>query len=349
VSRPVQPDPVESLLAGYVEQGWMPGAVWWVEGPNGPLSRGALGHATTLPAPERARISTPYDLASLTKMLVTAPLLVLMDQDGVLSLDAPVGGFVPELSGSDYAEASLRELASHTARLPAWSPLYVGAGSMEGYVRKIADLPPAVRPGATLYSDLGFILLGAVIERVSGIGLDPLFAKRIALPLGLRRTGYAGVPELFADAAATELGNGYERNLAGDPRASHDWRTQLLRGEVHDANAHGLGGVAGHAGLFGVAEEVAKIARAFLRLIPVPGTEGRTVGLVVAAHSTAARGALPDTAVGHTGFTGTSLWLDPSAGRIFLLLTNRVHPTVEERDFQTVRREFHRVAASLPG
>jgi CubicO group peptidase (beta-lactamase class C family) len=206
------------------------------------------------------------------------------------------------------------------------------------------------------YSDLGYILLGATLERAGGRSLPRLFAETVARPLGLTHTRYAGSSPPLDGAAATERGNAYERGLAGERGRNFAWRTHVLRGEVHDANAARLGGAAGHAGLFGTAEEVARLAREILeprslrlgeparRRLLDPSAGGRTVGFVTAATSSAARGILPPVAPGHTGFTGTSLWLDPDRGRLFVLLTNRVHPEVGPRDFQLVRRAFHRTA-----
>jgi CubicO group peptidase (beta-lactamase class C family) len=204
-------------------------------------------------------------------------------------------------------------------------------------------------------------LLGVVLERMMRRRLDELFDERIARPVGLLRTGFAAGGREFPDAAATEQGNHYERALAGQSGAGHRWRDAIPRGEVHDANAHGLGGVAGHAGLFGTAEEVVRLGNEILRpnVLPIdararerllrvaPPGDGRTVGMVTAAWSSAGRGILPDDAPGHTGFTGTSLWLDPAADRCYVLLTNRVHPRVPARDFQWVRRGFHRLAVRL--
>lgn len=339
----------------------MPGATWWVEGPAGPLSRGAVGSAVLEPQAEPVAESTPFDLASLTKPLCTAVLLLLCRQDGLLDLDEPVGSYLDALRGSRYGGASLRLLAHHAAGFPAWRPLYLSASSLEQYLERIAATPPAVPPGRTLYSDLGYIALGAVLQEVAGRPLERLFAERIAAPLGLKRTGFPAPPSRFADAAATERGNEFERALAGEEGRDHGWPSQILRGMPHDGNARALGGAAGHAGLFGPVAEVAAIARELLRpgalpltaesrrqlLEAAPGGAGRTVGLVAAAQARAARGVLPDGAPGHTGFTGTSLWLDPSRGAFHVLLANRVHPTVPERGFDFVRRGFHRLAAAL--
>ncbi len=343
-------DRIHRLLEDCVVDGWMPGATWCIRQGDRRVTAGAVGASVDL--------ATPFDLASLTKPLATAPLLVLAEQEGRLDLDAPVETFLPELAGSRYAEQSLVALATHRAGLPAWSPLCASASDLSGYVERIACMPAAVPPGRTLYSDLGYILLGAILERAAGIPLDRLFRQRIAEPIGLSRTGYAGRSDGFRDAAPTETGNRYERAMAGSAGTDYRWRRQSIRGEVHDANAWGLGGIAGHAGLFGTVDEVARLggellegqtlpigSRARRRLLEVasPGA-GRTVGFVTAGSSRAACGILPESAPGHTGFTGTSIWLDPDRRRVFVLLTNRIHPRVANRDFQRVRRAFHRVA-----
>jgi CubicO group peptidase (beta-lactamase class C family) len=344
-----------------VREGRIPGAGWWIEGPQGVLDHGACGSAAVVPRSVRVGSETAFDLASLTKPLCTALLLVLLEQDGVLDLREPVGDHVEEWRGSPLASRSLLALATHTAGLPAWRPLYLGEKSLPGFLSAIAANPPVLPPGATVYSDLGYIALGAVLERAAGRPLDRLFMERIAAPLGLRRTGFAVAPECFPKAAATERGNEYERALAGEAGRGHAWPTELLRGRVHDGNARALGGVAGHAGLFGTPREVGIVAREILgpgrlslgsvarrRLLePVAGSAGRTVGMVLAAHNGAARGVLDDRAPGHTGFTGTSVWIDPEAGAVFALLTNRVHPSVPAASFQFVRRGFHRLCVGL--
>jgi CubicO group peptidase (beta-lactamase class C family) len=338
----------------------MPGASWWVGSTGGGVaSRGALGLAALLPRAEPLGIATPFDLASLTKPLATALLLVLLEQEGRVDLAEPIALRAPELRGSRWQDASLLALATHRSGLPAWAPLYLEADAPAALARSIACLEPAVEPGRVLYSDLGYLLLGIVIARAAGEGLDAAFDRRIAGPLGLERTGFATDRARFRDAAATEQGNRFEEALAGARGGQHPWRTHVLRGEVHDQNAAAQGGVAGHAGLFGPVEEVATIARevvrparlalsprARARLVDVRAG-GRSVGWCGAGWAAAARGILPDLAPGHTGFTGVSIWLDPPADRIFVLLTNRVHPSVSAREFALVRRGFHRIAARL--
>ena len=355
------PGLIRRFLTARIEEGWMPGAAWWVEGPRGPIESGAVGWAAV--EPERVPLDeqTPFDLASLTKPLCSALLLALLESEERLDPQQPVTTWLDGMLGSAFSRVSLLELASHVGRLPAWRPLYLHASDGSGYVEQIAREVPAVPAGETLYSDLGYVLLGLAIEQATGQRLDKLFRERVGGPLGNPRIGFAMGD--YADAAATERGNAYERRMTGTDGISHPWRIAVLRGQVHDANAWGLGGVASHAGLFGTVEATAIVARAILRAEKLPlvgrahrrllrataGADGRTVGMVTAAHSGAARGILPRSAPGHTGFTGTSVWLDPQADRFFVLLTNRVHPEVERRDFQRLRRGFHRLAIRVAG
>lgn len=353
-------DPVREFLSARAREGRMPGAAWWVGAEDGPVSHGAVGFALLEPTREPATPETPFDLASLTKPLGTAVLAAGLAED-VLPIDDPVARFVPEVAGSPYAEVTLRELGAHRGGLPAWRPLYLQARDAPSYARRIASEPPACPRGASLYSDLGYLLLGFAIARAAGRPLDALFETRVASPLGLRRTGYAGRGGRFPDAAATERGNVYERRLAGTEGEGYAWRETTIRGTVHDGNAWGLGGIAGHAGLFGTAEEVARIALAVLRperlglgrssrdlwLRPATGSGGRSFGWLLARDSDSARGILEDEAVGHLGFTGTSVFVEPASGRVHVLLANRVHPEVPSEDFTEVRRGFHRAAAGV--
>jgi CubicO group peptidase (beta-lactamase class C family) len=219
-----------------------------------------------------------------------------------------------------------------------------------------------------IYSDLGYILLGELLERAAGRSLADLFRERIAVPLGLGSLGFHPGPAQREQCASTEDGNQYERKLAasiGNGAAlTVPVRASIPPGEVHDGNAWGLGGAAGHAGLFGTAREVAILAREFLgrgrglfqeetlslfRRNLTPGLEeGRTFGWKLAvAGAREAQGALPESAFGHTGFTGTSLWIDPDRDRIYVLLTNRIHPRVTPLDMNRLRWRFHEIAGKL--
>jgi CubicO group peptidase (beta-lactamase class C family) len=362
VSASLAEDPIRRWLLDRVGSGLFPGGAWWIGDDGEAVSRGAAGAASLVPAPEEASENTPYDLASLTKPLATALVAVMLEEEGRIDLDAPAVLWLQELDGTAYSGVSLLDLGAHRAGLPAWHPLYLEADTADGYVRRIAVLDPVAEAGAELYSDLGYLLLGKAVERAASCSLERLFQQKIAGPLGLEATGFARGAEKFGRAAATEWGNEYERSLAGGRGDSFGWRTEVIRGEVHDQNAHHVGGVAGHAGLFGTASEVAAVAGEILRprllalgpsgrermLRPVAPGAGRTFGFATAAGSGAARGVLPDDAPGHTGFTGTSVWLDPGRGRCYVLLTNRVHPRATGSDFQPQRLEFHRLAAAIP-
>jgi CubicO group peptidase (beta-lactamase class C family) len=283
--------------------------------------------------------------------------LALLEQDGALDLDSAVETSVPELAGSPYGRCSLLGLSAHASGLPAWHPLFAASRDLEGYLGQIRGLAPAVAPGQTLYSDLGYIVLGAAIARAAGRSLERLFEERIARPLGLSRTAFATDRRRFSDAAATECDSRFEKALAGATGSGFAWREAREPGVVHDTNAWALGGVAGHAGLFGPLDDVVALGRALLgggalnlgqraraRLLTPVRAGGRTAGLVPASQAAAARGILPGGAPGHTGFTGTSLWLDPARERLFVLLTNRIHPQVPAAPFHPLRRGFHRAA-----
>lgn len=352
----VRGEALRRFLERRVHDGSTPGGAFWVRGLDGRIDEGGGGVLGVDRPDSRPDTDTIYDLASLTKPLVTGLLLALLEAEGALDLEAPVGEKLPELRGSNWGEASSSELARHRSGLPAWKPLYLAGQGPESYLAQIAAEQPSCPRGATLYSDLGYILLGLVIERAAGLGLADSFAGRVAVPLGLRRTGFPAAGRSWAEAAPTERGNGFERELAGLPPGASGFRNRIPPGEVHDGNAWGLSGVAGHAGLFSSAGEVGKLALAILgegtllsprarELLLSVDSSGRSIGFVAAGQSRAARGILPDPAPGHTGFTGTSLWIDPGPGRVFVLLTNRVHPRVSAREFGWVRRGFHRLAA----
>ena len=225
--------------------------------------------------------------------------------------------------------------------------------------------PPSSRGKKVEYSCLGYILLGLVLERVAGKRLDALFRERIARPLGLRRTRFRPPASWKVRVAPTEKGNALEKATAGRMglRSSVPWRARVLHGECHDGNTYHLGGVAGNSGLFSTAWDLYVIARSLLRpddgrviseslkrLIFRDATGslrgGRTFGWKTAAVSPEAR-PLSGSAVGHNGFAGTSLWIDPKGRGVYILLTNRVHPKVKPEGISQCRREFHRYASRL--
>ena len=355
-------DPIAAWAKGEIERGAMPAAAWWVGDADGPVSFGFAGHAAVEPSPDPLREGTPFDLASLTKPLVTAVLATILEREARLSLESPLAAVFPELAASPFADATLADAAAHRAGFPPWISLGEAGSTRERTVARIRACERQGKPGDTLYSDLGYILLGFAVEDAAGARLDALFDRRIGMPLGLDRSGFPGRGGAFADAAATERGGYYERELAKKAHLPHSFRSAIRRGEVHDGNCWAMGGVAGHAGLFAPVAAVAACAAALLRprrlglpdgaleplfrpVLDRPGA--RTIGLLKAADAESVSGLLPDAAVGHSGFTGTSIWIDAGRPRIYVLLSNRVHPTVPAEPFTATRRSFHALAAAL--
>ncbi|HEY0005092.1 MAG TPA: serine hydrolase domain-containing protein [Pyrinomonadaceae bacterium] len=343
-----------------------PSAVYAVAERGQPVLADALGHAVLEPQKRRATIETIYDLASLTKPLITGLLCARRIEQGELELDERVARYLPEFKRADKASITVRELLTHTSGLPAWRPLYILAGGKsEETLGVIVDQPLEATPGQkVIYSDLGFITLGFLLERLKGSRLAQLAREEIFDPLGLKRTFFNPDKAMQTGVAACETGNAFERETCGTEQSAlyADWREQLIWGEVHDGNAHFLGGAAGHAGLFSDAGETLRLARQFLAgytellrpetcaLFRTNMTEGleeaRSVGWQLAATRDSTAGqSLPPDSFGHLGFTGTSCWSDPLHERIFILLTNRTHahppPFV---NINSVRRRFHMLA-----
>ena len=360
---------VDDFLRVRADEGDIPGAVWGISGPAGIIAEGAVGRAAILPKPEPARPDTIYDLGSLTKPLITSFLFLKIGRELGLDLDAPVTRFIPQVERLDKRGITLRHLLTHASGLPSWRPLYARGSSLDEYLLQIRDIEPTTPPGTRVeYSCLDYIMLGAVFERCSGSPLDRLAREVILDALGLTNTCFRP-PLAWRDRVApTEDSCEYERNLAASMGIEDTGaRPGVIRGEVHDRNAWGLGGVAGNAGLFSTAGETITLAVEFLgagrglldeealRFATGDQTDGlnesRSLAFRIALRGeTSAGPALPIESFGHTGFPGTSVWLDPRRRRVYVLLTNRVHPRVVEGfDMADLRRRFHSLAASIEG
>jgi CubicO group peptidase (beta-lactamase class C family) len=361
--------PLDAFLAEEIDRGAFPGAVYAVAGRDGSLDEGVAGLAVATPVEVAATLDTVYDLASLTKPLVSSLLYLALRNELDLDPDAPVRRFLPEIDRMDKRDIHLRHLLTHTSGLPDWLPLYLEGRSMEEYLDQLRAVTPLAPPGRTVvYSDLGYIMLGEILTRAATMPLDRLASQIIFQPLGLGSTTF-NPPAAWRDrVAATEDSCEYERILArevaGEKSAEYKgFRLGIVHGAVHDQNAWAVGGVAGHAGLFSTAREVAAIARLYLveglvdseglalaRTDAIPGLhEARSFAFRLALRgNTAAGPALPGESFGHNGFTGTSVWIDPRASRIYVLLSNRVHPAVSEAiDMVALRRRFHQIARSV--
>jgi CubicO group peptidase (beta-lactamase class C family) len=359
---------IAEFLQARIAAGDLPGASYLVAEGDRVLAEGAQGHAVLTPRMIEAGPDTLYDLSSLTKPLATAVLLAQLQSSGRLRLDDELSRHLPSWAGGGSDErsgATLLDLLTHRAGLPAWKPLYAHADDREGRIAWLRRLPLEYPRGrGVVYSDLGYILLGFALEEITGTPLGRLFADRVARPLGLVDLRYRPEAGMRSRIAATEIGNAREQELAGEEgRGYNGWRTEVIWGEVHDHNARTLGGVAGHAGLFGTARATWTLARQFLEggssVVPPDQqalfrtgftaglSQDRAIGFQLASTPGCSAGdALSARSFGHVGFTGTSLWIDPESGRICVLLTNRVHPRFRPIDMNAVRREFHRIAAA---
>ena len=355
---------ISTFLESRVAAGDFPGYAFRVARGETPLAEGYGGLAMREPREIPVAADTIWDVASLTKPFVTAPLAAALCAAGLFTLDESLRGIFPDLP-DDKAALTLSLLLTHTAGLPAWAPVYLFAKDKAALYEFLCGVEFVHPPGtAILYSDLGYLLAGLVVERLAGQGLNDLFDQHFARPLNLRDSGF--VPAFIARRriAASEAGNAHEAEMiAGNPlwtarAAEHPASHELLWGEVHDGNARALGGVAGHAGLFGTVAELNRLAAHLvtsssraLWLSPRAddGKNRRTLSCVLQSTADSAGHAiLPGTAIGHAGFTGVSWHYDPARDRHYFLMTNRTHPHPSKADMQAVRREFLRLASALP-
>ena len=334
--------PVVRLLEDGVGRAY-PGAVAAVLFRGETVLRQAVGLASHTPEKRPATPETIYDLASLTKVVATTPLILQAAAEGRLGFDDPLAAHIPESPRS--FGITLRHLLTHTSGLPAWIPFYLEESGYDAIVLRAAAVPPTSSPGTqVVYSDLGFILLGDVARRALGAPLDALVRSRLAGPLDMADTRYLPPPELRERIAPTEDGTAIEQGMAGEAGRRYTWRRRLIWGEVHDSNAYAMGGVAGHAGLFGTADDLVAYARMWLAggrgprgpilsssLVPeatrpqVAGPALRGLGWALSGPQGWWGDDLSHNAFGHTGFTGTALVVDPEHDLAIIFLTNAVH------------------------
>ncbi len=366
---PNQPEEtISTFLSERIAASDFPSAVYLVAERGRVVFSDALGDAVREPERHAATPQTIFDLASLTKPLVTGLLCALDVETGSIHLDESVAKYLPEFEREDKRQITIQQLLTHTSGLPAWLPLYATTRGERGRVLEaIAASPLASEPCTrVVYSDLGFITLGIMLQRIHDTTLAELAAGKIFQPLKLERTFFNPDHAFQTEVAACECaGNVYEREMCIKEQgceAGASWREGTIWGEVHDGNAHFLGGAAGHAGLFSTIEETLRIAEQFLagrtklfepRTCEVFRTnlteglnEARSLAWQLAAtpDSTAGPRLAPDS-FGHLGFTGTSCWIEPSTERIFILLTNRTHArTLPFININSVRLRFHTLA-----
>ena len=351
--------PLHRLLADGVGRAY-PGAVLAVSHRGATVIRWAVGLRAIVPEPRPATADTIYDLASLTKVVSTLPLILQGVAEGRIVLDAPLRDY---FRAAPVAAITIRQLLTHSSGLPAWIPFYLQAKGSDAVLARAAATSPTTTPGSeVVYSDLGYILLGDVVCRALGAPLDILAERRIFTPLGMRDTTYLPSRLPLERIAPTEDGTAIEQAMTGEAGRRHTWRRYLIWGEVHDSNAHAMGGVSGHAGVFGCADDLIAYARMWLAggrgphgtvLAPhlvreattsqVPGS-GRGLGWALAGPKGWWNGALSPRAYGHTGFTGTALAIDPDHDLAIVFLTNAVHLGRDRTELLALRP---RIAAAV--
>ena len=358
---------LDAFLRRSVACGDVPGAVVCVAHRGEVLWHEAYGAAAWLPQRRAMRRETLFDIASLTKVIATTQLVLGACSEGLVHLDDPLRRFYPDAL-PDVSAVTVRQLLSHSGGFAAWRPLYGQLGP-DGTARQrrqraaalILRQPLAYRPGhASVYSDLGFMVLGDILETSYGQPLDGLFVHRIARPLGLE--GIAYVP-----MEGTRRLNGDALDIAATERC--EWRGRILSGEVHDANAWAVGGVAAHAGLFATAAGVWQFAHAMLEaaagrrdwLPPLllreswerqsnPAGTTRALGWDTPTPGRSSSGTFfGRNAIGHLGFTGCSLWIDLERQVSLVLCTNRVHPSRQSDGIARLRPKVHDLAMHALG
>jgi serine-type D-Ala-D-Ala carboxypeptidase len=334
-------DTLRRILDRAVRDSVFPGAIAVVGTHAGPLVTVSAGHLDWSPSPVPDE-HTLWDLASLTKVVGMTSAVAQLVEQGRIDLDAPVQRYLPEWTGPNKHRVTVRHLITHQAGLPAFKQYFKLNLSPDSTLALFMREPLDTVPGARMvYSDIGAILLGKIVERVSGETLDVYLQRHVFGPLGMHETRYRPPAELLPRIAPTEQ----------DP-----WRGRHLRGEVHDENAFALGGVSAHAGLFSSAHDLDRFARAYLNGGELDGARlasaatlrrfttvwdstfsSRALGWDTPARNSSGGHFLMRPAFGHTGYTGTSLWIAPQHDLYVMLLTNRVNPTRERTGIAGVR------------
>ena len=332
-----------------IQQQHLPGAVVLVARNGGVVWRKAYGFRAVEPSREATTADTIFDLASLTKVVATATSIMILVERGKVRLSDPLSNYIPEIKGEGRERITLELLLTHRA---GYAPDFDLRDRWSGYdeaIKRLVREPLRNPPGAKfVYSDINYIALGEVVHRASGLTLDEFARQNIFLPLGMRDTGFRPNANLRGRIAPTEKRRGQLSYLGDKPQDSEVDADKWLRGEVHDPTSYRMGGVAGHAGLFSTADDLAIYCQMILNggqykgvriLSPLSVAEmtrphlvtdtGWTRGLgwdINSSFSTNRGDLFPLGSFGHTGFTGTSLWIDPASRMFVVFLSNRVHP-----------------------
>ncbi|MEP7131969.1 MAG: serine hydrolase, partial [Acidobacteriota bacterium] len=350
---------INAAVSEAIEAHELPGAVVLVGRGERVVYRRAFGDRAVEPAGEPMSADTVFDIASLTKCVATAPSILILVEEGKIRLGDPVARYIPEFAagGGERSKVTVEQLLTHRAGLPPDDPIELYSGTPEEiFARKYRE-PLQSRPGSEfVYSDVGYEVLGEIVRRVSGKSLDVFAAERIFRPLGMKETEFR------------PRGEGRIPSSRIAPTEQREGRA--MRGEVHDPRAYAVGGVAGHAGVFSTADDLARFCRMILgggvfggaRILSPLGVEAltrprfyedgdiRALGFDIETGFSNNRGDLfPRGSFGHTGFTGTGLWIDPASRTFVVFLSNRVHPDGKGNVVRIRGIVANVVAAAIPG
>ena len=337
---------VDATVLRFIEKKAFPGAVVAVGRDGALVHLKAYGKKTYESDAAPMTTDTMFDLASLTKVIATTTMAMMMVDEGRLDLNRPVRDYFYKFTGGQKDRITVRHLLTHSSGIDWWAPLYKEAHTMPEYLSRIIPMDLKYEPGTkSVYTDLGVMMLGDILERASGSDLNSFVKKRLFEPMKMRDTGYQPPESMKSRIAPTEV--------------DKDWRKRLVWGEVHDENAAGLGGIAPHAGLFGTAPDLARFATMLLnggvfenRRYVSPSTlalfttragipdSSRALGWDTPSENSSAGTLMSKRAYGHTGFTGTSMWMDPETGVFVIVLTNRVHPTRDNNQIREARPQI---------
>jgi CubicO group peptidase (beta-lactamase class C family) len=351
---------VDSIVAVALTEGAAPGASLAVVRYGRIVHMRGYGRIASAADAPAVTDSTRYDMASLTKVIATTTAAMILEERGLLNIDRPIHEYLPELSAPEKAGITVRQLLSHNGGFRSGAPLWREFRGATAFLGAMNERPLAYAPGdSTIYSDWDLIMTGVIVERVSGKPLDVFLQQEVWGPLGMRDTGFnpLALAAMPADSDCTSVLKPDHPLLTQIAVTEMDtvYRRRMIHGIVHDENACALGGVAGHAGLFSSARDLAVFAQMMLnggeyngvrilhpttiaRWTARQGRSSRALGWDTPAPGSSAGRYFSPRSYGHTGFTGTSVWTDPERGLFLVLLTNRVHPTRANTRHEPLRR-----------
>jgi CubicO group peptidase (beta-lactamase class C family) len=349
---------VTAILQEKVDSNKIPGAVVAIKKNGQVIYKTAVGYAQRygdnnqlLSDPESMTTEHLFDIASLTKVIGTTTSIMLLVDRGLMNVDDAAGKYIPAFTAPDKKQVTIRHLLTHTAGLYAWYPMYYRASNKQQTYQLIGQLPLHFPVGKQRrYSDLGFTILGQIVETVSGLSLDEFVRQNIFIPLGMQHTTYNPLKQGFTKIAATSHGNPYEKRMVYDtslgfvfkeidPHQWNGWRNYTLKGEVNDGNAwYANGGVSGAAGLFSTADDLQRLVDMLMNKGRINGAQfisEKTIALFLTKDSfknglgwmmdadNSFMKHAPEGSFGHTGFTGTSIAVVPSKNISIILFINR--------------------------